>query len=112
MAGFDFADAVELRQQGLLVALLSANVGGEQVPGVGGNNAAPAPLEQLSAAFRFQQAQGAAHGRGIHAQRAGGAAHRADLQNLHEVSQAARFQLVHVVTGHAGRFLSLIKTQR
>ena len=62
MAGFHFADAVELRQQALLLAVLAPDVASQQMAGVGGDNAASASLEKLRAAFRFEQTHRPADG--------------------------------------------------
>jgi hypothetical protein len=78
----------------LLLAVLAAHVAREHLPGVGGHHAAAVALQQGHAALLLEQADGAAHGRRVHVEHVGGAAHRAAVQHLHEVAHAARVELV------------------
>jgi hypothetical protein len=94
VAALDLADAVHLRHQVLLLAVLPAHVAREHLPGVGGHHAAAVALQQGHAALLLEQADGAAHCRGVHVEHVGGAAHRAAVQHMHEVAHAARVELV------------------
>jgi hypothetical protein len=94
VAALDLADAVHLRHEVLLLAVLAPHVAGQHLARVGGHHAAAVALQQRHAALLLEDADGAAHGRGVHVEHIGGAAHRAAVEHLHEVAHAARVELV------------------
>ncbi|MCY1217718.1 hypothetical protein D9M72_296430 [compost metagenome] len=62
MAARHLLDAVEFGQQLLLLVVLVADIGGQQIARLGGNHAAAMPLQQARAAVFLQHGDGPADG--------------------------------------------------
>ncbi|MNM65372.1 hypothetical protein D3C81_768100 [compost metagenome] len=97
MAALGILQVVDLGQEGVVEILLAPREQRQQAPRVGGDHAAPAPLQQRQPGVLFQLGHGAAHHRGVQLEYLGRATHRAGFDDLQQAHRPLAVQhVIHV----------------